>query len=428
MQATSSPVISRSVLLRTRNGVFLTFFLCGFMLASWAGRIPLVMTMLGINTSQMGILLLCLAAGSIIALILAGWITTRFANAVTLCGGGGLFSGGLLMTGLAIHAGSYPLAGAGLFVAGLGFSAVDVAMNLEGARVERLMKRTIMPRLHAFFSLGTVAGALLAAGLQFVSIPFTAPFLTLALLTLGGLIACSRHYLPAEYTRAATANDSPAGEKANPFAAWLEPRTLLIGFIVLTASLVEGAAFDWLALGVVTGFGSGADAPAEWLGSLSLALFVTGMTGMRWFGGALIDRYGRVAILRLCMLLGITGLLIFGLAPYYHFAIAGIICWGLGSALAFPMGMSAASDEPSNAGARIAVVAALGYCSMLAGPPVLGFIAHATGVRSALLMLVFPLMLSFFLLPVMRPPVKKPPENGTLSAQSGAGTCRGQAD
>lgn len=407
MQPNTPPVISRSVLLKTRNSVFLTFFLCGFMLACWAGRIPLVMTMLNINTSQMGILLLCMAAGSIIALILAGWITSHFVNAVTLCGGGGLFSGGLLITGLSVHYGSYPLAGAGLFVAGLGFSAVDVAMNLEGSRVERLMKRTIMPRLHAFFSLGTVAGALLAAGLQFVSIPFTPPFLTLAVLTLLGLIACSRRYLPAEYTRAATTHDGASGEKANPFAAWLEPRTLLIGFIVLTASLVEGAAFDWLALGVVTGFGTGAAAPAEWLGSLSLALFVTGMTSMRWFGGALIDRYGRVAILRLCMLLGITGLLIFGLAPSYHIAILGIICWGLGSALAFPMGMSAASDEPSNAGARIAVVAALGYCSMLAGPPVLGFIAHATGVRSALLMLVFPLILSFFLLPVMKPPAQK---------------------
>lgn len=410
MQSSLSSPLSRSALLTTRNAVFATFFLCGFMLANWAGRIPLVMTLLAINTSQMGVLLLCLAIGSIIALIMAGWVTSHFSNADVQRVAGVLFAAGFFVTGVAVYYGSFLLTGAGLFLAGLGFSAVDVVMNLEGTRVERLMKRTIMPRLHAFFSLGTVAGALMAAGLQYVGVPFTLPFLLLTLLTMGGLIACSRYYLPPDALPA----DRPAAateetKRANPFAAWLETRTLLIGFIVLTASLVEGAAFDWLALGVVTGFGSGAAAPSEWLGSLSLALFVTGMTGMRWFGGALIDRYGRVNILRMCMGLGISGLLIFGLAPHYTIAIIGIIFWGLGSALAFPMGMSAASDDPTHAGARIAVVAALGYCSMLTGPPILGFIAHEIGVRSALLLLVFPLVVSFFLLPIMRPLQPKTP-------------------
>ena len=135
-------------------------------------------------------------------------------------------------------------------------------------------------------------------------------------------------------------------------AAWLEPRTLLIGLIVLAAGLTEGSANDWVSLAVVDGFTTG-----EALGALAFGVFVAAMTSMRWFGVALLDRRGRVAVLRVCAVLSLAGLLVFALAGPLWLALVGVVAWGAGAAFGFPVGLSAAADDPRRAPARVSVVA-----------------------------------------------------------------------
>src|SRR5690606_17244303 len=96
------------------------------------------------------------------------------------------------------------------------------------------------------------------------------------------------------------------------------------------------------------------------------------MTIMRFGGTALLDRYGRLVVLRLCAGLALVGLLIFGLSPSLPLAFVGVMIWGAGAALGFPVGISAASDDPAHAAVRVSVVATIGYSAFLAGPPVLG--------------------------------------------------------
>ena len=125
---------------------------------------------------------------------------------------------------------------------------------------------------------------------------------------------------------------------------------------------------------------------------------------MRFLGTWLLDRFGRVAVLRLCTALAIAGLAIFCLVPNLPIALGGAVLWGMGAALGFPVGMSAASDEPMKAAARLSVVSTIGYTAFLVGPGVLGLLADAVGTRNSLLVILVPLVVGLLVIPAARPP------------------------
>jgi MFS family permease len=107
------------------------------------------------------------------------------------------------------------------------------------------------------------------------------------------------------------------------------------------------------------------------------------MTAGRWFGPALLDRYGRVPVVRALALAGAVGAALFVFAPA-PLAFVGTLLWGAGIALGFPVGMSAAADEPDSAAARVGVISSIGYCAFLAGPPAIGFLGDQVTVLRAL--------------------------------------------
>ena len=190
----------------------------------------------------------------------------------------------------------------------------------------------------------------------------------------------------------------PLALRRRALAAWTEPRTLMIGLMVLAAALTEGSANDWLALSVVDGFTT-----SDAVGATAFGIFVASMTAMRFAGTRLLDRFGRVPVLRMCAGLALVGLVGFALAPSLPLAVAAVMLWGFGAALGFPVGMSAASDDPARSAARVSVVSSIGYIAFLAGPPVLGLLADRVGYRMALLTIALPLTLSLILSPVAAP-------------------------
>jgi MFS family permease len=126
---------------------------------------------------------------------------------------------------------------------------------------------------------------------------------------------------------------------------------------------------------------------------VAFAVFVGTMTTARWFGTWMLDRYGRVVVLRTCSVLALVGLFVFALVGPLWLAMIGVILWGAGASLGFPVGMSAASDDPVRAAARVSVVSTIGYSAFLAGPPLLGLLAHHVGYRHALLAVAIPTVL-----------------------------------
>ena len=148
-----------------------------------------------------------------------------------------------------------------------------------------------------------------------------------------------------------------------PRSAWLEPRTLMIGLVVLAAAFTEGTANDWISVA----FSEGYDLP-RWAGVLGLAAFLSFMTAGRLLGTRLLDRYGRVPVLRVTFVMAAVGslMVIFGGTVL---AYVGAAIWGVGASLGFPVGMSASADDPARAAARMSVVATIGYTAFIAGPP-----------------------------------------------------------
>lgn len=361
---------------RARNAVFVTFAVAGFGFASWASRIPDIRVDLALTPGELGRTLLAGALGSVLALPMAGRIITAVGAARTTIIGMLLGVLGLvgIGAGLDLAARAWTTA-LGLLVFAVGVSLWDVAMNHEGAAVEQRLGRTVMPLFHACFSGGTVLGALVATALVALHVPVLAHLAGAAVLVLLLGLPTSRAFL--------ARTDEPAGEAATPTAqgsAWLEPRTLVIGVVVLVAALTEGTANDWIAIAVTDGH----DQPG-WVGVLAFATFLGAMTAGRLIGVRLLDRFGRVPVLRgLFVLAGVGSLLVvLGSTPL---AFAGVVLWGVGASLGFPVGMSAAADDPARAAARLSVVSTIGYFAFIVGPPLLGFLGDHIGVLRSLLL------------------------------------------
>ncbi len=385
---------------RARNGDLIVFGVNGFAFASWMSRVPDIKQMLDLTPGALGLLLLAVSVGALSGLPLAGRIAHRIGAARTVQIGIVLMLIGLVAAALAVETRTSMFAVMpGLFLLGVGNGIWDVAQNLEGTIIEQALDRAIMPWFHAAFSGGTVAAALIGAGLVWLRVPVGMHLSVVALLAAAAAWWGTTTFLPAfdDHTEAGTAEGTPAR------SAWTEPRTLLIGVMVLAAAFTEGTANDWMAVAFVDGHGLD-----NAMGVIALAVFLSFMTAGRILGTSLLDRYGRVPVLRILFAAGIGGslLVVFG-NPWVAFV--GTAIWGLGASLGFPVGMSAAADDPARAPMRLSVVSTIGYGAFLAGPPLLGFLGDHVGVLRALLAVTAISIPAIFIAGIAKPPASPEP-------------------
>ena len=434
---TTAPTTTRA-LRHWRNAVFVVFLLSGLCIASWVSRVPAVRDGLGLNTAEVGILIFGLSAGSIIGLICAAWMLARFGARRAMITSIAVTAVGLLALGTG--AGlifSFPVAFAGLALVGFGMGSVDVMMNVEAATVEREIGKTLMPLMHACFSFGTVIGALIGAGASALGIDVSWHLFGMAALVMVGVTVAVR-FIPmrpelgdaptsanatttATATTTTTANNAPhttdaaatdasattgSSAAASPawrarlresLSVWADMRLILIGVVMLGMSFAEGSANDWIALATVDGHDL-----SKTNGALVFGVFAVAMTTGRVIGGPIIDRFGRVLVLRVCAVMGVSGLLLFILAPTDWTIYVGTVLWGIGASLGFPVGMSAAADDPKHAAARVSAVAIIGYTAFLVGPPVIGLLGEAVGILNALYLILLLMVLAGFAAPAVR--------------------------
>ena len=380
-----------------RNAVLATFAVSGFAFASWASRIPSIREQLDLTPGELGRALLVGALGSVLSLPFAGRVITAVGSARAVMIGVVTVVLGLVGVGLAVDVlVSARATAAAIFVVAVGISLWDVSMNHEGAAVEHRLGRTVMPIFHACFSGGTVVGALAAAALvRFGSAVLPHLAVAAALVLVTGL-SVTRNFLGRDHELATSATgDRGAG------SAWLEPRTLVIGLVVLVAALTEGTANDWIALAVTQGHHQ----PEE-VGVLAFATFLAAMTLGRLVGVVLLDRYGRVPVLRGLFVLAVLGSLLVVLGNTFT-AFVGVLLWGIGASLGFPTGMSAAADDPARAAARLSVVSTIGYLAFIVGPPLLGLVADHVGVLRSLLLVGLLALPALLAVPAVREPASQ---------------------
>lgn len=379
---------------RARDAVAVAFMLNGFAFACLVTRFPDLRSTLALSNGELGLLLLAASAGSVLALPSSGRLIERFSAAAVVRGGAVMVALGLVLVAVGTPVlESVPMVAVGLFAYGVGTGVWDVAMNVEGAAVEHALGRAIMPRFHAGWSIGSIVGAAAGVPIAALGVPLPWHLGLVGLLALGVVSYVVRSFLPAEPV-------PEAGERGP--SAWLEPRTLAIGLMVLAFALTEGTANDWLALALIDGY----DAP-HWVGVAGYAVFVCAMTTGRLAGTHALDRLGRVPVLRITAGAAIVGVLLVVWGQHPALVTVGIVIWGLGASLGFPVGMSAAADERGRSAARVSVVSTIGYSAFLGGPPLLGFLGDQVGTLNALLVLAVLLVPSVLVVGAAREPGRR---------------------
>ncbi|MEU9823066.1 MFS transporter [Pseudonocardia alni] len=382
---------------RWRRALFAMFAVFGLSLASWITRTPDIRDAVGASTAQMGLILAGLSVGSIVGITSAGRAVGRFGTRPVLIASGSATIAGLATVATGTATGSAVLVGLGLGLFGLGMGCSEVAINVDGATVEQVTGRSVLPVLHGCFSLGTFLGALAGMGFSAMALPVTA-HLASAAVAVGATTVWALRGVPGGL------RGGPDPDGAPVASVWRDRGVLLIGVVVLGMAFAEGTANDWLPLIAVDGFGT-----STTVGSFAFALFALVMAVGRFCGPWLLGRFGRSTAVRVTAGLAAVGIAVVMLAPTMAVGSVGIVLWGLGTSLGFPVALSAAGDHPRDSAARVSAVATVGYLAFLAGPPLLGLLGEAIGLRQAIGVVVVLVALAAICAPAAR---ERTPERG----------------
>lgn len=367
-------------LTRRRWAVTAVFGLGGIAISAWGPRLPAIKAGLGVGTATIGLLLAGVTAGALLGLVastpLRRWLGGRRAVAGAIL----LVAAAMTLMGLALILVVVPLVAAAFVITGAGLGALDVLINVEGAAVERTVGRTLMPGMHAAWSIGAAVGSGIGAACAALGITPAAQLIGEAVVIAAA--ASVTLAIPAGRSVPDGALEPPRDRGARLrqwLRGWLDVRLLLIGVVMFGVELGEGSANSWLTLAVRSDHGESAAVAA-----LFFTVFASCEGLSRIFAGPVVDRLGRVAVIRLTAALGIAGITAFILARNPYVVLFGVMLWGVGVSLGFPLGTSAAAASGPDAVARISVVSSVGYFANLAGPPAVGALAQAAGLLSAL--------------------------------------------
>lgn len=360
----------------------LAFLAAGIGLASWAPLVPFAKSRLGIGDAELGLLLLCLGVGSVLAMLATGPLGVRFGSRRIINASG--LAVAIFLPLLAI-APSPALLGLGLFAFGAAIGSLDVAMNMHAVQVERAAGRNLMSGFHALFSIGAFAGAgvvtlLLSAGWS----PLAAAGVSAAFVAVAGLVA--RPGLL-----------STRGVAGDPLFALPRGIVLILALLAATTFLVEGAILDWSAL-LLT---EGGLLPLVQGGAGFMAFSVT-MTLGRLTGDAMTSRFGDLWVLIGGGVMSVAGFAILLTAPHAVPVLAGYALVGLGAANIVPiLFRRAGAQTRMPPGLAIAAITTLAYGGMLLGPAAVGAVAEAADLRTAFWMLAGLMALVPLLAPVV---------------------------
>jgi fucose permease len=382
--------------LQRRAALFALFFVPGLGISSWVTRTPAVRDLLGASTAEVGLVLLGLSVGSMAGILSSGALVARFGTRPIVMLGTLLTILSMPTIGVGAAAGQGVVVAAGLFLFGAGMGGGEVALNVEGADVEQILDRPVLPALHGFFSLGTVVGA--TAGIAFTAtgFPVVGHLLIVGALATLVLVLAIRPLSPGVGKADRGAADRSTRTGTGIGSLLRDGRLLIIGAVVLAMALAEGTANDWLPLVMVDGHGFDAA-----LGSTIYAVFAASMTLGRFCGGWFVARFGRAAVLSASAVAGAAGLAVVIFVDNQVAAGAAVVLWGLGASLGFPVALSAAGASGADSAARVSLVATIGYIAFLVGPPVLGFLGEQHGLRAALIVPLALVAAAAFLAPLI---------------------------
>ena len=365
-------------LLKARRAVALIFFVNGASFASWVPHIPWFQQRFALDESELGLTLLIIAIGAILAMPVAGGLVEKIGSkrvvaftSVSVC----------IMLALLPLMPNYWSTALVLFLFGMVNGSMDVSMNAHGVLVEQKYRTAIMSSFHGLFSLGGLIGAGVASGFLALGLSPPQHMLVVLALLLTTVLLTFRYLLPPESKSKSSQDKQPLLVIPSQPIVWF---LALLGFFIL---MVEGAMADWTAIHI-----SSLPFSTPALAALGFAAFSLTMASGRLLGDRIIRAAGRPAVVQWGSLLAALGLLIVFLFQLPAGAIIGFGLVGIGLSNVIPIIFSSAGyANPDEPGRGIAAVTTMGYFGFLIGPPLIGFIAEVFSLNSAWVVLAIAL-------------------------------------
>lgn len=355
-------------------GAAAIFFSRAFMFSSWVSRGPEAQAALDINTAQMGLLSMLYPAGGLAGILFSGWLVNHFGsktvNTATYLVGMTAFFG----LGQAVAAGNVFLAAVCLFAVGLPMAISDFVGNFEATNVNRAATKALLPAIHGSFGVGMLAGASAASWLidAKVSLPISLSIVSVFVAIISVLAGLA-------FPKIEHAADSkmPSKPRGAALTVWKEKRTLLIAVVGFAFVMAEMSAGTWVPIALTQiGFTDAAAAAA-------FSIFWIATTITRLLGGYITDLIGRHRVILISAMITALGMLIFINSQTLGLPYLGLVLWGLGMALGFPMSVMAMGDDAKNAPARVNMIISVVYIASVTVGPALGSVGQLFGIYVA---------------------------------------------
>jgi predicted MFS family arabinose efflux permease len=350
----------------SRRATRLIFLLCGIAQSAWAPLVPYAKARVHANDRQFGLLLLCFGLGSILSMPTMGGLTSRYGCKRLIQ----ISAAAIFLSLLAVSvAPSSPLLAGSLFLFGASIGAIDVAMNVQAALVEKGSGENLMSGFHGLFSVGGLSGALMMSGLLWLNTPAGVGALLIVLLLFALLLLANGALLP-------YGDHHP--QHATKHFVWPHNYVLLLALLAFMTALAEGSMLDWSAVFLVE-----KAKMIEKEAGIGYAVFSIAMTFSRLSGSFIIQKIGRRWTMTAGSLLAACGFVWVTQFATPAASLFGFALIGLGAANLIPVIYSIATEAGGGLGGNISFVSTFGYAGILAGPAIIGFIVHARGFGSA---------------------------------------------
>jgi MFS family permease len=355
----------QSYLTRIRWAVSLFYFGMGLCFSSWASRIPTIKTALQLSDGQLGTILFALPVGQLTMMFFSGKLVTRFGSDRILPFSIFMYAFSLTNMGLAQNAWQLAL---GLFSSGIFGNLTNISLNTQGIYTEGLFRRTIMSSFHGMWSLAGFTGALIGLGMLALKITTYMHFVIVALVVVL-LVAINFKFL-------IKAKEKVRVDKKKNFRK-PDKSLILLGVIGFCSMASEGIMFDWS--GVY--FKDIVQAPGPLI-VIGYTSFMIMMASGRFFGGHLIDKFGRKKVMQISGAMISSGLYLAVIFPYIIPCTLAFMIVGLGVSTVIPTLYSIAGKHPTiPTGEALTAVSSVSFLGFLMGPPVIGHIAELFGLR-----------------------------------------------
>jgi MFS family permease len=373
--------------------IFLVFFSESLVLGNWIPRIPDIKDQVGLTDFTLGVCLLAVPAGTICAFLVAGRMIefTGLRNSCRIW----LPLWALMFTLPGFISSVYWLF-AVLCFAGFTIGLCEVAMNSKADMIEQQFAARIMSRCHGFWSLGSMAGALIGGALaQWQWTVAQHYLLVMPMIAVFAYLVCTA--LPDDIEPSPEDGDT----LSNPAHAFRLPSASIAMLCLMPVGImaIEGAYIDWSALFMREELNA-----SPIIIAITYSFFSLVMAAVRLSGDALAERFGVARLIKISTISAAAGITLFSLAPNIAFAFAGAALSGLGVALVYPMAITAVARRPGNVTDNVASMSLFAFAAFLLAPPFIGFLSEIANLRWALLSLLPFALLSVYLAPEVTKP------------------------